>query len=209
MEAKMKSKDEKNGLFWCNVLHPVIFGEIEKGAINRYLKSLCQKEHSFPDGRRKKVTLSTLRRKLNKYLSGGFKSFERKRREDRYKSRAVSQEIIDKAIELKKEQPLRSDTTINKFLEAQYGKIIAKSTLYRHLKQAGATKIKLGVSKKKARKRWTRDHTNELWVGDFQEGPYVLIDGQAEATYLSLFIECHSRYVIEGRYYLRQTSHIS
>ena len=55
---------------------------------------------------------------------------------------------------------------------------IAKSTLYRHLKKAGATKIKLSVSGKKVRKRWSRDNTHDLWVGDFQEGPYVLVNGE-------------------------------
>jgi hypothetical protein len=41
-----------------------------------------------------------------------------------------------------------------------------------------------------------------LWVGDFEEGPYVLVDGEVLPTYLCLFIDCHSRYVVEGRYYL-------
>jgi hypothetical protein len=41
-------------------------------------------------------------------------------------------------------------------------------------------------------------------VGDFEEGPYVLVSGEAAATHLSAFIDCHSRYVVEARYYLRQ-----
>jgi hypothetical protein len=44
-----------------------------------------------------------------------------------------------------------------------------------------------------------------LWVGDFSYGPYVLVDGQTQPTYLSLFNDCYSRYVVEGRYYLRQS----
>ncbi len=201
----MKGKDEKWALFWCNLLKPVIFEEMERTEVNSYLKSLCKKEHLFPDGKMKKPSLSTLRRKLNKYLQGGFGNLARKIRSDREKIRIVDHEIMDKAIELKKEQPLRSDDTINRFLELHYGKRIAKSTLYRHLKLAGATKIKLGVTTKKVRKRWSRDHTHDLWVGDFEEGPYVMVDGEVLPTYLCLFIDCHSRYVVEGRYYLRQT----
>jgi hypothetical protein len=30
------------------------------------------------------------------------------------------------------------------------------------------------------------------------------VDGEATATHLSAFIDCHSRYVVEARYYLRQ-----
>ena len=200
----MNAGQEKWGLFWCKLLHPVIFKEIEKKEVNQYLKSLSCQELLFPDGKSKKPSLSTLRRKLNKYLQGGFKSLKRKRRNDRLKPRCVLEEIIDKAVELKKEQPKRSSTTINKFLEDQYGKTIAKSTLYWHLKKRGATKLKLNATKIKVRKRWSRDNSNDLWVGDFQEGPYVLVNGEAVATHLSLFIDAHSRYIIEGRYYLSQ-----
>ncbi|MCF6155186.1 MAG: hypothetical protein E3K36_08025 [Candidatus Brocadia sp.] len=35
----MKSKDKKWALFWCKLLHPVIFGEIEKRQTNQYLKN--------------------------------------------------------------------------------------------------------------------------------------------------------------------------
>ncbi len=200
----MEYGDEKWSLFWCNLLHPVIFGQIEEGQINRYLKKLAQQELLFPDGKSKKPSLSTLRRKLNLYTHGGFGGLRRKLRCDKGKIRSVDQEVLDKAIELKKEQPFRSDETINRFLEAQYQKSIPRSTLYRHLRKAGATKVKLGVTSKKVRKRFTRDHTHDLWVGDFEEGPYVLVNGEVLPTYLCLFIDCHSRYVVEGRYYLRQ-----
>jgi len=201
----VKKNDEKWALFWCSLLHPVIFDEIEKGGIRRYLTGLCEKEYVFPDGRRKNPGLSTLKRKLKQYRGGGFKNLARKIRSDQGKHRTLSQEIIDKAITLKKEQPFRSDDTINRFLNAEYSSTIPKSTLYRILKNAGATKLKLGVTNKKVRKRWSKDHTHDLWVGDFEEGPYVLVDGEVRATYLSLFIDCHSRYVVEGRYYLRQS----
>jgi hypothetical protein len=54
------------------------------------------------------------------------------------------------------------------------------------------------------RKRWTREHTHDLWLGDFEEGPYVLVGQEVLPTYLSAFIDCHSRYIVEARYYLRQ-----
>ena len=54
------------------------------------------------------------------------------------------------------------------------------------------------------RKRWTRNHTHDLWVGDFEEGPYVLEQQDVVPTHLSAFIDCHSRYVVEARYYFRQ-----
>jgi transposase InsO family protein len=185
-------------------LSPVIYEEIDPDLTNRFLKQLSSKEIRFPDGRIGKPSLSTLRRKLNRYLKGGFDELSRKTRKDRKCPRNIPAEVIHTAIELKKEQPRRNPGAINRFLEEMYGVTVPRSTLYRHLKQAGATRIKLGVVKKKVRKRWTRDHTHDLWVGDFEDGPYVLNHADVVPTHLSAFIDCHSRFVVEARYYLRE-----
>lgn len=200
----MKDKDEKWALFWCDLLKPVIYDDIEQKQSNQYLKQLAQKEIMFPDGNLRHPSVSTLRRKLNLYKKGGFNALSRKKRTDLGKCRSLNQQVIEAAIELKKDLPSRSDQTINTFLKERYGVTVARSTLYRHLKEAGATKIKLGATQKKVRKRWTREHTHDLWVADFEEGPYVLVGDQTLPTHLSGFIDCHSRYVVEARYYLRQ-----
>lgn len=200
----MKPKDEKWAVFWCGLLHPILFDEIDASETNQYLKSLAQKEIAFPDGRAAKPSLSTLRRKLNRYRREGFAALARRRRADRGKARSVPDDVLAFAVELKREQPRRSHKSINRFLMERFGRKVPKSTLYRHLRAAGATRLKLGVAKMPVRKRWTREHTHDLWVGDFEEGPYVLVDGEAAATHLSAFIDCHSRYVVEARYYLRQ-----
>lgn len=201
----MTEKEEKWALFWASILHPVIFEEIEPQSVNRYLKTEALKERVLPDGRRKKISLSTLRRKLNQYRAGGFKNLIRKKRKDHGKTRTLLQEVMDKAIELKKEQPMRSDRVINDILKSMYAITIPRSTMYRHFKKAGATKMKLGIINKKVRCRWTRDHTHDLWVGDFEDGPYVICQGEVVPTYKSAFIDCHSRYIVEARYYFRES----
>lgn len=200
----MREKDEKSAVFWCGLLHPVLFGEVEPSETNQYLKLCAQREVTFPDGRVGKPSLSTLRRKLRRYRAGGFAALARRPRSDRGKSHATAPEPLSYAIELKREQPLRSHKCINRFLQQRFGVTIAKSTLYRHLNHAGATRLKLGVEARPVRKRWTREHTHDLWVGDFADGPYVLVNGEAVQSYLSGFIDCHSRYVVEARYYLRE-----
>ncbi len=201
----MELEKEKWAIFWCDLLSPIIYLEIEPEQTHQKLKELSSKAVLFPNGEVKEPSLSTLKRKLSKYQEGGFKGLYRKHRNDRGKVRVVSDEVIDKAIELKKEQPFRSDRTINHMLEEKFGTTVARSTLYWHFKKAGASRLKLGVVKKKVRGRWTRDNTHELWQGDFEEGPYVIENNEIVPTYLSAFIDVHSRYVVEGRYYFRQT----
>ena len=141
---------------------------------------------------------ATLWRKWKRYRDGGFEALIRKPRSDRGQPRKAAA-LIAKAVELKQEQPLRSEETINQFLRAEFQAALPASTLYRHLKRAGATRLKLGISRRKVRRRWTRDHSNALWLGDFEDGPYVLVGDEARATHLSTFIDCHSRYVVEAR----------
>jgi putative transposase len=200
----MNAHDETWAVFWCSLLAPVLFGEVSPRETGRLLRSLAEKDCTFPDGQRKRPSLSTLRRKLRLYRQGGFEALARRPRGDRGRSRKYSPAMLARAIELKKEQPLRSQETINHFLRQEFGRTIPPSTLYRHLKAAGATRLKLGVTQTKVRCRWTRDQTHALWLGDFEEGPYVLHEGQGVPTHLSAFIDCHSRYVVEARYYYRQ-----
>ena len=200
----MRRCDEQWAVFWCSLLQPLLFGEVDGAETNQFLRQLAQQEHLFPNGVRKKPSLSTLRRKLRQYRRDGFEGLSRKPRADRGRPRAHGPQIIQKAIELKRDQPRRSDETINQFLQSWYGTRLPKSTLYRFLKQAGATRIKLGISTRPVRRRWSRDQTHALWIGDFEEGPYVLHEQQAVPTHLSAWIDCHSRFIVEGRYYYRQ-----
>jgi hypothetical protein len=155
----MKARQQEEAIFWCGLLAPVLFGRLEKGEERRQLREIASKEVVFPNGRKRKPSLSTLKRKLNKYRQGGFEAMARRPRNDRGKPRAVPPEVIATAIAAKKEQPRRSPVMLNQILEQRHGKRVSRSTLYRHLKEAGATRLKLGVSKHKVRKRWTCEHT--------------------------------------------------
>jgi hypothetical protein len=83
-------------------------------------------------------------RKWKQYREGGFEALFRKRRSDRGGVRKASPAMIAKAVELKKEQPYRSDVPINQFLQAEFGKTVPKSTLYRHLKRASRRSAAVG-----------------------------------------------------------------
>lgn len=198
----MDKRQEREAVFWCSVLRPVLYGEIPRGGVAAFLRELAGQEITFPDGKRKRPSVSTLKRKLRIYRKQGFSAMRRKGRSDRGRARAVPAEVMQSAIEAKQEQPLRSDRAINALLEAQHGKRMARSTLYRHLKKAGATRVKLGVSKAPVRKRWTCEQTHDMWIGDLSDGPCVLLQGVATRTHVSAFIDVHSRYIVSARYYM-------
>lgn len=199
-----QDRHEQWAVFWCSLLGPLLYGEVSPQEAGRFLRELAQTECEFPDGQRRKPSRATLWRKWKQHQNGGLEGLVRRRRNDRGKPRKASKAMVDKAIELKKDQPYRSQETINQFLQGEFHSTLPKSTLYRHLKRAGATRVKLGISRQKVRCRWTRDTSNALWLGDFEDGPYVMEDGRAVETHLSAFIDCHSRYIVDARYYLRE-----
>ena len=183
---------------------PILLEDVPAGERRRFLLNLSQQEVQLPNGRRKCISLSTLRRKVRQFRQQKLAGLRRRPRSDRGQSRKNRQAMLARAVELKKQQPRRSPQAINALLAKEFGRTIPKSTLNRHLRKAGATRRKLGVSHEKIRCRWTRDHSNALWVGDFSEGPCVFHAGRVIKSHLSIWIDCHSRYVVEARYYFRE-----
>jgi len=201
----MNDKELEWAVFWLTLLQPVLFdrGEINHETTNRFLRELATHEVLFPDGKLRKPSLSTLRRKLRRFREGGIEALERKQRSDLGKPRAHEQHVVDRAIALKRDLATRSNVVLNHFLKDEFKEEIHKSTLYRYLRDAGATRRKLGYEKKPVRRRWTRDHTHDLWIGDFEDGPYVWCENQMVPTPLCIFADCHSRFIVEGRYYYK------
>lgn len=200
----MRKDEERWAVFWCNLLSPLFYGEVDKSHVNQFLKELCTRKMVFPDGALKKPSLSTLRRKYNKYVKEGFEELKRKPRKDIGQQRKFNQAVLKRALELKKELPSRSADTINYILRREYKVEVPPSTLYRHLRRHEATRIKLGFSRFKVRKRWSKPYPNDMWVGDFEEGPYVVLGQKNVGTHLSAFIDVHSRYIVVARYEYRQ-----
>ena len=193
----MACSNEDWAVFWCALLGPVLLGEIPEHQRERYFQQLHQAERLLPNGRRRRVSVRTLRRQWRRLKKEGVPGAYRRRRSDRGKPRKKRGDILARAVALKKEQPRRSDEAINRILKREFGSQVPRSTLYRHLRQHGATRRKLGVSQEKIRCRWTRDQAGALWVGDFEHGPLVMHQGQSVKTHLSAWIDCHSRYIVE------------
>ena len=157
--SSRQDRQEQWAIFWCSLLAPLLYGEIPATEAGRFLRQLAQTECEFPDGKRRRPSRATLWRKWKQHREGGLDGLMRRRRKDRGRPRRNRTAMIDKAIVLKKDQPRRAHGAINDFLKVEFHTTVPKSTLYRHLKQAGATRRKLGVSQQKVRCRWTRDES--------------------------------------------------
>ena len=103
----MHYADDDWAVFWCSLLAPILLEEVEPGERNRFLKNLSQQEVTLPNGRRKRISLSTLRRKVRRFRQQKIAGLRRQQRGDRGQPRKQRQAMLQRAIELKKEQPRR------------------------------------------------------------------------------------------------------
>ena len=58
----MDQQAEKWSIFWCDLLKPVIFEDIEAEGIHQFLQKTAGTEVVFPNGKVAKPSLSTLKR---------------------------------------------------------------------------------------------------------------------------------------------------
>lgn len=199
---------DQNDLTWiafrASLLAPLLTGEVASEDRGAYFQKLASEERLLPNGKRSKISVRTLRRWYQQLRESGIDRLKPQRRSDLGQARRSLQAKIDRAVELKREQPQRSDQVINRILQSEFGSGLASPTLYRHLSIRGATRKRLGVDREKIRCRWTRDVPNALWMGDFSHGPVVLYEGKPCQTHLSAWIDSHSRYIVDARYYLRE-----
>lgn len=199
---------DRNDLAWtafrAALLAPLLTGEITSQERGSYFRKLAAQTHILPDGKPGTISVRTLRRWYQQLRTCGIDGLAPKRRSDRGQAQRNNRLKVQRAIELKRQGPHRSDQVINTILRSELGSGLAASTLYRHLALHGATRKRLGAQHKKVRCHWTRDTPNALWMGDFSHGPIVLWDGHARQTHLSAWIDMHSRYVVDARFYFRE-----
>lgn len=199
---------DRNDLAWtafrASLLAPLLTGEITRAERGSYFRKLSQQTHVMPDGKSGTISMRTLRRLYQHLRTSGIEGLKPKRRSDRGQAQRDNRAKVQRAIELKREGPRRSDEVINRILQSEFGSGLASSTLYRHLSIHGATRKRLGIDREKVRCRWSRDCVNDLWMGDFSHGPIVMVDGAPKQTHLSAWIDMHSRYVVEARFYLKE-----
>jgi putative transposase len=189
-------------LFWASVLSPVLHKPPEEDRSDRQiLLPLCDTQFFHPNGDFRTFSLSTFQRKLKAFRESGIEGLLHKLRSDDGKIRGDRDKVMERATELKRENPFRSDLQINLILRDEGMTPIPSSTLHRQLNRRGVTAKKLGYEGVTIRKRWSREHSNSLWVGDFAQGPNVIDhNGDIQKTWNSSFIDVHSRFLVVGIY---------
>jgi len=150
------------------------------------------------------VSERTIMRYCSIYLQDGFEGLKPQGRgSPKYK---IPQDILDEAIQLRKEQANRSIPTIIQILEME-GKVkpgfLKRTTLQDAMSRAGysSSMMKIYQDKGYASQRFQRTHRFDLWQGDIKYGPTLIINGVPTPTYFSCLIDDATRYIVHGEFY--------
>jgi len=157
------------------------------------------------------LSVRTLYRYEKAYREHGFDGLKPKEisREPSKKLPANFKELVQEAIQLRKEVPERSVAQIIFILEAENlvaPGLLKRSTLQRHLSKAGFGSRQMKTVKEareSSSKRFCKPHRMMLVQGDIKYGPKLPIgqNGKKIQTYLSSALDDHSRVALQSQFY--------
>jgi len=197
-------------LFRYGVIAPLIEQEdFASGEVSALVREIAETTHHLPGKGVVCVRERTIYTWLAAYRSGGIEALRPRRRNDRGISRILTEELIDRAVQLRKEGPERWTSTLIDILTregALGGKTIPhRATLDRHLASRGASRRQIGILATKRTIKMRFESFGDLWVGDYHHGPLVLgPDGKPRTSKLGAFIDHCTRYPVADRYYLAE-----
>lgn len=199
------NQDEK-ALFRYRLIAPLLDPDLRRGEKNRLFSAIAGKVHLLPNDRERKFSRETIRGWYKRYRKHGFEGgLKSKVRNDRGRSRVVSEEIVQKACDLKIEVPQRTIRTVIKILEKEKmieeGKL-AKSTLHRIFQQKHLT---AKIPKEKGYwQRYQAEFPNDLWQSDQMYGAYLPDPNDPTKkirTQLLAWLDDRSRLILHAQFF--------
>lgn len=202
MEKKEVRKwQDEEALKRYGMIAPLLDPDLDEGKRQQLREEAAEKNG---------ISKRTLYRYEKGYREKGFEGLRPAGRTKKRQQRLPENfdEIMEQAVQLKREVPKRSVRQIIKVLElegwAEPG-VLKPSTMQRHLYEAGLGRKQMKrYAEKRAvsSRRFCRPHRMELLQGDIKYGPELrTTNGEVVKTYLSSLIDDHSRYIVQSEFY--------
>ena len=179
-----------------SIIAPLLSQHMDSGQAAQLRQEICERSQISP---------RTLERYLSAYLNSGFEGLKPQSK-GAHNSFKIPEELLNEAIQLRRELPSRSIPTIIQILELE-GKappgFLKRTTLQDALSRAGysSAMMKIYSDKGYGSQRFQRVHRNDLWQGDIKYGLMLPLGGVQTQTYFSCLIDDASRYILHGEFY--------
>src|SRR5690606_12778630 len=103
--------------FRYGLIAPLVSRKLEPGEQMAMMRNIVSHLYDTPEGGQKRISLRTLERYVQAYRTGGWEALLPSIRADKLTSREIPDDVLQKAIALKQEQPGRSVRQIIAILE--------------------------------------------------------------------------------------------
>lgn len=204
---------EDDALFRYQLIAPLLDPDLQRGDQAQQLKEIADQEHPHPVRGRVRRSVASLKRYLRRYRQARrgqskVQVLQRKERTDKGSTRRLRREVLELAVQLRKEVPERSVAQLIHLMELQ-GAIspgeVSRPTLDRHLRAQGCSRAAVQAGAKGFR-RWQRDRRNALWQSDAKLGPHLPDPTDPKKkrmrrTVLLAFIDDRSRLITHAQFY--------
>jgi putative transposase len=209
MEDKREDKrQDKRGqdiaLFRYRLIAPVLN---ESGICQmEYFRQMSQKEFDVPYLGKKRYGVGTLKSWLRGYRSSGFDALKPKVRADKGSSRKIDEGLAAVIKERVNAFAHLSSAAIYRLLISE-GDIkpdwIGEATVRKYIKD---NQLKTAAKAACPRKKFEKEHINELWICDCLHGPWLVHEKRKRQVFLICIIDDHSRCIVGGRFFFHENS---
>lgn len=182
--------------FKWGVIGPLLNSAATPEEFRRYRRQILESEHHDPVRGSRRIGAGTLKRWIAAYQRHGVAGLAPKERADKGKLVALSEDVVKRAIELRREAPRRSVAKIVALLRTEFpdeASSIRRSTLDRHLRRRGWSRAALR-STSGPHVPFEKAYRNAMWTGDVLHGPDVVTeDGEICRVKVFGWIDDYSR----------------
>lgn len=164
--------------FKWGVIGPLLKPGMTAEEGRRYRRQVLEGEHFDPVRGSRRIRPGTLKRWIDAYQRHGVAGLAPKERADKGKVVALSEDVVQRAIELRREAPRRSVAKIVELLRGEFpheGSSIKRSTLDRHLRARGWSRAALRTTSG-PHVPFEKPYRNAMWTGDVLHGPDIVTD---------------------------------
>lgn len=195
-------------LFRYGLIAPML-RQTEAGSQKAMLEGLARRDYEMPNGEKRRFSERTLERYLASYRKEGVDGLLPQPRADNRRPRVLPAVVIERAVALRKEQPLRTVEQLIVMLESE-GLVpegfIRPSTLAAHLRKVGVERAKT-LRKQRTWQRYTANEVHEIWQCDVCDSlriPDTNSGEQMRVARLVAVLDDKSRYICYAAFYFRE-----
>lgn len=199
-----EKKREEISLFRYGLIAPVIHENVLSQM--KYFREISAKEYEVPHTGKRRYRVSALKSWLRSYRMGGIDALKPKERVDKNKSRKITPMIGEAIREIVGQYPFLSTAAVFRLLisEGIIGTAdLGEATVRKYIEDNG---LRIVESEQKPRKKYEKEHINQLWISDFMHGPHIGAAGKKKKVYLCAIIDDHSRVIVGGRFFLSENT---